>query len=55
MKTLYRLGLISVLGVIVLLLDYCTAGSGVSMLPPDEHDELELYTLMGFEQAELDW
>jgi hypothetical protein len=58
MKTLYRFGLISVLIVIVVLLDCAGIGklsSDTSMLPPDERDEFELYTLMGFEPSECDW
>ena len=52
MKMLYRLGLITVLTVIVLMLDYCTASV---LLPDDHHDEIELYALMGFDESECDW
>ena len=58
MKTLYRLGLIFVLTAIVILLDCAGVGKlsyDTSMLPPDERDEFELYTLMGFEPEECDW
>ncbi|MCL2690469.1 MAG: hypothetical protein FWE57_11575 [Chitinispirillia bacterium] len=53
MKTLYRFVLVSFLIVVVLLLDYCTAGTPT--LLPEEQDEVEFYTLMGFEQSEYDW
>jgi len=55
MKILYRLGLIVILIIIVLLLDFGTAGTGVSIFPPDDYDEIEFYTLMGFEKSECDW
>jgi len=57
MTKLYRLGFITFLVLAILLLDYCTVGarSGVSVPPPDEHDEIELYALMGFEASECDW
>jgi len=55
LKTLYRFGLISILIVIVLLLDYCTAGTDTSIMQYDDQDEIELYTLMGFEKSECDW
>ena len=55
MKTLYRVGLIIGLTVIVLLIDYCTAGNGNSIMRYDDQDEIEFYALMGFEKSECDW
>ena len=55
MKMLYRLGIITILTVIVLLLDYCTAGNDASIIPCDDQDEIELYALMGFDKSGCDW
>jgi hypothetical protein len=57
MNTLYRFGRISAIVVILILLDYTGGipGIGTSTLSHDEHDEIEFYTLMGFERTEWDW